>query len=88
MALNNDYSRGYRTGRKFREEEFKELQQEVTHLRRDKLANRSERVYFSCLKLALEHCRGWKIGGEKVNTAEHYCTLAEIFARHSISKIP
>lgn len=73
MTQSNDYQRGYQSGRRKNKDEI-----DITQ---------KERVYLACLALALEHCSGWRVDGKTINNVEGYCTLADVFAKNSISKI-
>jgi len=82
MRNQAEYQRGYSAGRKRSDLDRKEL--EKLKLALD---DRKERIYLKCLELVVRECRGWTIGGKKLNDAEAFCLLAKIFADNSISKL-
>ncbi len=82
----NEYQKGYVAGRKKTEADLI-LQKEIAEKEQTNVQMKNERVYLSCLALALEHCHGWSIGGKEIKDAEGYCTLAKVFAEYSIRKM-
>jgi len=92
----NEYSKGYAAGKKRSHKLIKDLEENVFALQKqlaikpnplDKgIPSKHERVYMKALELALKHCDNWRINDKKINDAEGYCTLAEIFAKNSITK--
>ena len=51
-----------------------------------KRPTKKERIYMQCLDMTLSNCSGWAVDGKKIDSAQGYCSLAKIFADHSISK--
>ena len=80
MSQFKEYSKGYKAGRRY-------CEQELADLRREAREKREERVYFDCLGLVLEHCDGWSMGGEKIKDADGFSNLAKIFADNAISRL-
>lgn len=85
-----DYARGYQAGLKRNGAmlaENRQLKERIAELERERKLDQKERLYISCLDTVLRNCSGWQVAGEKINNAQGYCTLAGIFARHSITEI-
>lgn len=78
-----DYSRGYAAGRKYAEKQIQEMRREIAKLSSSRL-NKVEESYFRCLEIVLRECKGWSIGGKKIDSADGYCKLAKIFRDESI----
>lgn len=87
MSKNLEYQRGYAAGQRLANKKIKRLEVELEDLAKEfsASAKQNERVYLSCLEMAVKHCHGWKIGDEKVNNTQMYCKLAKSFADNSIS---
>lgn len=84
------YSKGYAAGKKRADKDLMIVREQNRELR-VKLAllesKQKERVYMQCLELVVRDSNSWSIGGKKVDNAESYCTLADIFAKNAIAKI-
>ena len=86
MSDTTEYSRGYNAGRNKHAKDLRVAQEELRLLKLN-IEDRNERIYMKCLKLALEHCSGWTVGGERIKNAQGYCQMAKIFADNSISEM-
>jgi len=85
MSSNDpNYQKGYDAGRRWAEKAIRRLEIQVDRLEQNSQQSKHERAYYQCLDLALKHCSGWTIGGEKINNSEGYCKLADVLARNAI----
>ena len=78
---NPDYSRGYAAGRKHNAKEVERLNAVLANLHKKQDDERQERLYFRALGVALDHCHGWQVSGEKISNMEGYSKLAEIMVQ-------
>lgn len=84
---NKDYARGYAAGRRKASADDLDLRRQIRELQEDRERIRKERVYFECLRIALQDCQNWKTGKEPINDVEGYSKLAKMFAEAAISRI-
>jgi hypothetical protein len=84
MTDTQEYSRGYRAGRKKNEKDVTRLQDELRTLK-VKADERQERIYMQSLELALKYCSNWQIGGKPIKNAQGYCQMAKVFADNAIT---
>lgn len=80
--MNNEYSKGYQTGRK---KGYQDALRELEGKFKEGFLSKKDKAHIAMLPHVLANCNGWSMGDKKINDVDGYSKITKMFVEKLIS---